>query len=381
MNEFRLSSNKLANTAIAKSAYSIIYCTVMALGAITLSACGGGGSAAPGTGTTAPPATTPTTPTTPDAPSTPGTSTYGSILKADLGVGASLHGAIPFPSDNAWNLNISSAPVDPASNAIIASIGLNTGLHPDFGSGLYAGAPIGIPYTVVDSTQAKVAVNFQAYGDESDAGPYPIPANAPIEGQPSNGAAFSGDRHVLVLDRSANRLYELYNAIPNADGSWKADSGAVFHLDSNNVRPTAKAGWTSADAAGLPIFPGLARYDEVAAGVIAHALRFTVQRSRNAYVPPATHAASSSTDASLPPMGMRVRLKAGYAIPASFSNDTKVILQALKTYGMIVADNGSNWYISGAPDARWNNDKLVSELGSVRGSNFEVVRMDGLVTP
>ncbi|MES2103451.1 MAG: hypothetical protein V4634_05485 [Pseudomonadota bacterium] len=348
------------------------------LAALSLSACGGGGGSSTGAGTT-PPTTTPTTP--PTTPTSPGTISYGSIQAADVGVGASLHGALPFPADNAWNLNISSAPVDPASDAIIASIGLNTGLHPDFGSGLYQGAPIGIPYTVVDSTQAKVAINFQAYGSESDAGPYPIPANAPIEGQPTSGAAFGGDRHVLVLDRGANRLYELYNAVPNADGSWKADSGAIFHLDSNNVRPTAQAGWTSADAAGLPIFPGLARYDEVAAGVIVHALRFTVQRSRKAYVPPATHVASSSADASLPPMGMRVRLKAGYAIPAGFSNDTRVILQALKTYGMIVADNGSNWYISGAPDARWNNDKLVSELASVKGSNFEVVRMDGLVTP
>ncbi|WP_394778092.1 hypothetical protein [Undibacterium sp.] len=349
------------------------------LATLGLSACGGGGSdAGP---VSAQPPTTPTAPTNPTPPTTPVTLSYGNQQKADTGVGASLNGALPFPSDNAWNLDISSAPVDPASSAIIASIGMNTGLHPDFGAGLYAGAPIGIPYTVVDGTQAKVAIHFQAYGDESDAGPYPIPATAPIEGQPAAGGAFSGDRHVLVLDRSANRLYELYNASANSDGSWNADSGAVFHLDSDAVRPTAQPGWTSADAAGLPIFPGLARYDEVAAGKIAHALRFTVQNSRKAYVPPATHVASNNTSASLPPMGMRVRLKAGYAIPTGFSNDTKVILQALKTYGMIVADNGSNWYVSGAPDARWNNDKLVSELASVHGSDFEVVRMDGLVTP
>ncbi|MES2069571.1 MAG: hypothetical protein V4488_04435 [Pseudomonadota bacterium] len=355
------------------SARMAAYC----LAALGLCACGGGGGAtATGSGTGSLPGTGTTPPTT-----TPGSVSYASLLKADLGIGASLNGALPFPADNAWNLDISAAPVDPASNALIASIGLNAGLHPDFGSGLYQGAPIGIPYTVVDSTQAKVTVAFQAYADESDAGPYPIPRNAPIEGQTSNGSAFGGDRHVLVLDRGANRLYELYNAFPNADGSWNADSGAIFHLDSNNVRPTAPAGWTSADAAGLPIFPGLARYDEVAAGQIAHALRFTVQRSRKAYVPPARHWASSSTDASLPPMGMRVRLRASYAIPASYSADTRVILQALKTYGMIVADNGSNWYVSGAPDARWNNDKLVSELASVHGSDFEVVRMDGLVAP
>jgi hypothetical protein len=305
---------------------------------------------------------------------------YANLQQASTGVGASLNGAVPFPADNAWNTDISGAPVDPASDSIIASIGVSTGLHPDFGSGLYDGAPIGIPYVVVDSSQPKVSILFQAYGDESDAGPYPVPASAPIEGQPPSGSSFSGDRHVLVVDKSANRLYELYNAYPNADGSWNADSGAVFHLDSDNVRPTAQPGWTSADAAGLPIFPGLARYDEVATGKIAHALRFTVSRSRQAYVPPATHFASSNTSTSLPPMGMRVRLKASYVIPSSFSNDTKVLLQAMKTYGMIVADNGSNWYVSGAPDARWNNDKLVSELGSVKGSNFEVIRMDGLVT-
>ena len=357
---------------------------------ISLFGCGGSGSAAPGTQAGAPaptipvptvPAPTIPVPTVPVPPAPPdtGTTVYGSMQKADVGVGASLHGAVAFPATNAWNSDISNAAIDPASDALIASIGLGTGLHPDFGAGLYEGASIGIPYVVVDSTQAKVVVTFQAYADESDAGPYPIPIGAPIEGQTGDGSAFSGDRHVLVVDRGANRLYELFNATPNPDGSWRADSGAIFHLDSNAVRPTASAGWTSADAAGLPIFPGLARYDEVAAGVIAHALRFSVQRSRAAYVPPASHWASSSTSASLPPMGMRVRLKASYVIPAGFSNDTKVILRALKTYGMIVADNGSNWFISGAPDPRWNNDALVSELKSVHGSDFEVVRMDGLV--
>ncbi len=306
---------------------------------------------------------------------------YANLQQASLGIGASLNGAIPFPADNAWNTNIANAPVDPNSNALIASIGLNTGLHPDFGSGLYGGSPIGIPYVVVSSSQPLVPINFVAYADESDPGPYPIPSNAPIEGQLANGGTFSGDRHVLVVDRDTNRLYETYNSYPNSDGSWTADNGAVFHLDSDNVRPNAQPGWTSADAAGLPIFPGLARYDEVANGVIAHALRFTVQQSREAYVPPANHWASNNTSNNLPPMGMRVRLKASYVIPSNFSAASQVILQALKTYGMFVADNGSNWYISGAPDSRWNNDALVGELGSVQGSNFEVVQMNDIVTP
>ncbi|MBI1906909.1 MAG: hypothetical protein HYS20_11860, partial [Rhodocyclales bacterium] len=170
-------------------------------------------------------------------------------------------------------------------------------------------------------------------------------------------------------------------AYPQANGTWQASGGALFHLDSNNVRPGGQPGWTSTDAAGLPIFPGLARYDEAASGAIRHALRFTVSRTRRAYVPPATHWASSDTSANLPPMGMRVRLKSSFVIPEGFSTESRAILQAMKTYGMLVADNGSNWYVSGAPDARWNNDLLVAELGNVKGSDFEVVRMDGLVTP
>jgi hypothetical protein len=307
--------------------------------------------------------------------------TYGDLHGADLGAGANLNGAVPFPADNTWNRDVSADPVDPNSAALIAGIGLATGLHPDFGSGLYNGAPIGIPYVVVGGSQAKVPITFTAYGDESDPGPYPVPPDAPIEGQQADGSAFGGDRHVLVIDRDANRLYEMDNAYPRPDKSWQADCGALFHLDSDTVRPGGQPGWTSADAAGLPIFPGLARYEEATGGAVRHALRFTVNATRKAYVPPATHWASSSTNANLPPMGMRVRLKASYIIPAGFSTETKAILQALKTYGMLVADNGSNWYISGAPDARWNNDTLVSELGSVTGSNFEVLRMDGLVTP
>jgi hypothetical protein len=324
-----------------------------------LSGCGGGGAPA-----AQPQAQTP--------------STGGHLQAASLGVGASLQGARPFPDDNAWNLDVRALPPDLNSDALIASIGLNTGLHPDFGAGLYEGQPIGIPYVVVSGQQARVPMVWTAYGDESDPGPYPVPPDAPIEGGPTS----QGDRHVLVVDRDNDRLYELGAAYPQADGSWQAHCGAVFHADSNSVRPTAPLGWTSADAAGLPIFPGLARYDEarLGPGGIRHALRFTVARTRRAFVPPATHYASSNTSANLPPMGMRVRLKASYQIPASFSTEVKAILTALQTHGMLVADNGSNWYISGAPDDRWDNDALVSQLAQVKGSNFEVVEMQGLVT-
>ncbi len=296
------------------------------------------------------------------------------MAAADLGAGANMRGAIPFPASNPWNTDISSAPVDPNSANLIASIGINTGLHADFGSGLYNGGPIGIPYVVVNNSQPGATINFTAYGNESEPGPYPIPSTAPVEG----GLSSTGDRHVLVINRDSNRLYELYVAYAQSGNRWNADSGAVFHLDSNIVRPGGQPGWTSADAAGLPIFPGLVRYDEAAAGVIRHALRFTVQSSRRAYVPPATHFASSNTSVNLPPMGMRVRLKASYVIPANFKPEIKAILQAMKTYGMLMADNGSNWFVSGAPDERWDNSALSSQLGSVKGSNFEVIRMDGL---
>lgn len=309
------------------------------------------------------------------------TTHYANMATADLGPGANLNGAIPFPADNAWNINISQAAVDPNSSNLIQSIGLTTGLHPDFGAGLYQGAPIGIPYVIVSASQSPVPIVFQAYGDQSDPGPYPVPPNAPIEGQLPAPQMFGGDRHVLVVARDANRLYEMDRSFLQTNGSWFADSGALFHLDSDVVRPTQQPDWTSADAAGLPIFPGLARFEEANAGAILHALRFTVTHTRKAYLPPANHYASSNTSVDLPPMGMRVRLKAGYAIPPTFSPQTKAILQALKTYGMFVADNGSNWYISGAPDDRWNNDALVGELGQVTGSDFEVVLMSGIVTP
>lgn len=291
----------------------------------------------------------------------------------DLGPGASLHGKQLFPSDNPWNQDISTTPVDPNSANLIASIGLNTELHPDFGT-VYDGAPNGIPYVVVSGTQAWVPINYTAYGDESDPGPYPVPANAPIEGGPGG----TGDRHVIVIDRDNWKLYELGRAFPiNNGASWNADCGAIFDLNSNALRP---AGWTSADAAGLPIFPGLVRYDEVfEQGVIAHALRFTVQNSRRAYVHPARHWASTNTSPNLPPMGMRVRLKASFDI-SGFSPAMQVILRAMKKYGMIVADNGSNWYVSGAPDPRWNDDEL-NTLKTIKGSNFEVVQMGTIVTP
>ncbi len=287
----------------------------------------------------------------------------------DTGIGASLHGCRPFPDDNPWNTPVDKDSVDPLSDKIIAGIGLNVPLHPDF-CGQWNGGVCGIPYVVVTSKTPKVSVTFD-YADESDPGPYPIPADAPIEG----GPASTGDRHILMLDRDNWILYELYAAYPPGTG-WTAGSGAIFNLDSDSLRP---AGWTSADAAGLPIFPGLVRYDEVVEQKqILHAVRFTVVNSRNAYIPPATHYASSKTADTLPPMGMRVRLKASVDI-SGYSANMQVILTALKTYGMIVADNGSNWYVSGAPDSRLNDDEL-NTLKQITGSDFEVVKMRGIVT-
>jgi hypothetical protein len=279
--------------------------------------------------------------------------------------------AIPFhlfPASTPWNADVSSLPVDPRSQQYLASIGLNTGLHPDFGT-VWDGAPNGIPFVTVHGNQKKVPISFY-YGGESDPGPYPIPANAPIEG----GAQGSGDRHLLVLDVDHRLLYEVYDAHYDAARKrWNAGSGAIWDLRSNALRPD---GWTSADAAGLPMLSGLVRYDEVAAGQITHALRFTVDRTQNAYIYPATHLASSDTNKSLPPMGLRVRLKAGFDI-SGFSKPVRVILTAMKKYGMIVADNGSSWYVSGAPDPRWSDDQLHA-LGQVKGSDFEVVDTSSL---
>jgi hypothetical protein len=271
-----------------------------------------------------------------------------------------------FPKTNAWNKRVDTLPVAPDSDAIISSIGADTGLHPDFGAGLYQGGRIGIPFDVVTKATPRSRVNFE-YADESDKGPYPIPRRVHIES--------GGDRHALLLDRDACRLYELY-ALTRTRNGWHAGSGAIWSLRSNRLRP---AGWTSADAAGLPILPGLARYDEVARGVIDHALRFTVERTRRAYISPARHYASSLTDPELPPMGLRVRLKAGFDV-STFPKQARVVLTALKRYGMLVADNGSSWYISGAPDARWKNDDLHT-LGRVKGSDFEVVQTGRVTGP
>ena len=275
----------------------------------------------------------------------------------------------PFPAGNAWNTPITSEAVDPLSAAIIASIGSSTKLHMDFGAN-WNGGPFGIPYIVVPGTQAKVKATFD-YASESDPGPYPIPSNAPIEG----GAASTGDRHVIVVQPSSSMLYELYDAHPNADGSWHAGSGAIFNLATGADRP---AGWTSADAAGLPILPGLVRYDEVASGVINHAIRFTVATTRKAYVYPARHYASSDTSTSVPPMGTRVRLKADFDI-SGYPQQARVILQAMKTYGMIVADNGSDWYVSGTADARWSDTQL-NTLKNVPGSAFDVATLGPVTT-
>jgi hypothetical protein len=267
-----------------------------------------------------------------------------------------------FPKSSPWNQRIDSLPVAGNSAQIVNSIGAGTGLHADFGSGLWEGAPIGIPITVVGRKQPRTRVSFD-YADESDRGPYPIPRTVKIEG----GRSSTGDRHALIVDRDACRLYELYALYPKGRG-WRAGSGAIWSLRTNKLRP---AGWTSADAAGLPILPGLARYDEVERGAIDHALRFTVQRTRRAYVFPARHYASDSNDPSLPPMGLRLRLKASFDV-SGFPRQARIVLVALKRYGMLVADNGANWYITGAPDPRWSNDELHT-LSRVKGSDFEVV--------
>jgi hypothetical protein len=269
-----------------------------------------------------------------------------------------------FPADNPWNQDISDLPVHPDSDAWIRSIGLDRGLHPDFGT-VWNGEPNGIPYVVVPPDQPKLRVKFQ-YDEESDVGPYPIPPNPPIEGGPR--APHSSDRHIIMIDAQNRRLYELFNAIPDPVHGWRAGSGAIFDLSSNALRPD---GWTSADAAGLPVFPGLVRYEEVAAGEIRHALRFTVQRTQRAYIHPARHFASRSDDPRLPPLGLRVRLQADYDISA-FPKTAQVILTALKKYGMLLADNGSDWFISGAPNPKWQDGALAT-IKRIKGRNLECV--------
>jgi hypothetical protein len=274
-----------------------------------------------------------------------------------------------FPADNVWNTPVDTLPVDAHSAQYVATIGASAHAHADFGSGLYDGGPIGIPYTTVPGDQPRVPVSF-TWPDESDPGPYPIPADAPIEGGPDS----SGDRHVLVVDSGACVLYELYNAWPQGSGaSWYADAGAIFDLQSNALRPDT---WTSADAAGLPILAGLVRYDEVASGEIRHAIRFTAT-ARQAHIWPARHDTQDPTGLQYPPMGQRFRLKASYDI-SGFAPEVQVILRALKKYGMILADNGSSWFLSGVPDERWDNDHL-HQLSQIAGSAFEAVDESSLM--
>jgi hypothetical protein len=302
----------------------------------------------------------------------------GVAVLALLAAGASLPSApaspIPsayncpiFPSSNVWNQRVDKLPVKKNSDAIIDSIGRDESLHPDFGSGKYDGGPIGIPYTIVGAGQKKSKVKF-GYSAESDKEPYPIPWKVKIEG----GKNATGDRHALIVHRDECKLYELYN-LRRKDGRWRAGSGAIWDLNSNKLRPK---GWTSADAAGLPILSGLARYSEVRRGVIDHALRFTVSETRAKYIYPARHFASDSNNNNLPPMGLRLRLQKSFRIK-SYPKQARVVLKALKRYGMIVADNGSDWYISGAPNSHWNNDAL-HKLGEVTGSHFVVVDTSGL---
>ncbi|MHC4878827.1 MAG: hypothetical protein ACYTGL_20445 [Planctomycetota bacterium] len=269
-----------------------------------------------------------------------------------------------FPASNEWNQPIDDLPVHQMSSVWLRSIGLDRGLHPDFGT-TWRGAPNGIPFVVVPSNYPKRSIPFE-YADESDPGPYPIPPNPPIEGGPD--APWDSDRHVIMIDPQKKLLYELFQVLPDPIHGWRAGSGAIFDLSRNHHRPI---GWTSADAAGLPIFPGLVRYDEVVTGEIRHALRFTVQRTQRAYIFPARHFASRSNDPNLPPMGLRVRLKADYDISA-FPPSARVILTALKRYGMLLADNGSDWFVSGAPDTRWNDSELAT-LKQIKGRDLECV--------
>ena len=278
----------------------------------------------------------------------------------------SLNGFVPFSSSSLWNTDISSAPLDPNSNSIISNWVGAANVHPDWGND----PSYGIPYVVVSGTQSLVGINLNAYGDESDLGPMPVPASAPVEG----GSSSTGDRHVLVLDNGNCFLYELYNSSMNSDGSWNADSTAVWDLLGNEQRPYT---WTSADAAGLPIFPGLVRYDEVASGKIQHALRFTLPKTSAAFTPPASHYAANTNDPTAPPMGMRLRLKSSYNISA-FSTQMQVILTAMQHYGLILADNGSSLFVTGVSDSRWGSD--LDSLKTVPASAFEVVQMNPVYT-
>jgi hypothetical protein len=272
----------------------------------------------------------------------------------------------------AWNQDISKAPVSPGSAATIAYIDSHGGdrLHPDFGSP----RTYGFPYSVVGAGQRKLPIHYTAYGEESDPGPFPVPKTAPVEG----GNRSDGDRHVLVIDRSTCTLFELYRAFFETGGGahWNADSGARWDLRSTARRPDS---WTSADAAGLPIFPGLIRYDEVAAGRLEHAIRVTFDSTRDAWIHPASHCAGDTSDPDAPAMGTRLRLKGSYGL-AGFSGGARVIAEALKHYGLIVADNGSNWYFGGSSDRRWN-DANLDQLKRIPGSAFQIVKSAAPVHP
>src|SRR5207237_739383 len=296
----------------------------------------------------------------------------GTCSGMTVGQLTSLNGFVPFQSTSLWNTDISTAAVDPNSANYINFIGPTVTLHPDFGAGTFHNQTLGIPYQVVAGTQAKVNVTLNAFADESDPGPEPIPPNALIEGYPKPG---NGDRHALVLETDGCWLYELYNASVK-NGAWSADQASIWDMTIDEQRPYT---WTSADAAGLPVFVGLARFDEVAAGAINHALRFTVPTSQRAFVLPATHWASTTTDPNAPPMGLLLRLKASFDI-SSYPADDQVILTAMKKYGMSLADNGSAIFISGAPDNRCNNNDL-NLLKTITASNFEVVETGTIYTP
>jgi hypothetical protein len=304
-------------------------------------------------------------------PPRPSSSTDSPTASPSDTLGTAGAGCTFFPEDNPWNTDVSGYDVHPDSDRFIDAIGRQTGLHPDFGT-VYGGAPNGIPWVEVPGDQPRVEVQFR-YGDESDPGPYPIPPDAPIEGGPDS----DGDRHVIALDRDNCVLYELWDAWPQDRGAWwQAGSGAIFDLTTNELRPD---GFTSADAAGLPILPGLVRYEEVVEqGAVNHALRFTVSSSQRGYIHPATHFASSSTDPSLPPMGLRLRMKAGWDC-ANLSSEVQVLCAALQRYGLLVADNGSDWYVSGAPDPRWDDDAL-HDVSQIPGDAFEVVYTGEILT-
>src|SRR5574341_944871 len=309
---------------------------------------------------------------TPQPPSggTPGPIPTPLSPNAGTGASPSIGGCPIFPPDNVWNTPVDTLPVHPLSDQYINSIGRDVGLHPDFGSGLWEGEPIGIPYNVIPPDTPESSVSFD-YSDESDTGPYRIPPDPLIEGGPDS----EGDRHILIVEQGICRLVELWSAYPQGNNQWTAGAGAIWDLNSHALRPE---GWTSADGAGLPVLPGLVRYDEVAAGEINHALRFTAEETQRLFVWPARHYASDITDESVPPMGARFRLKSSFDI-SPYPPEVQIILRAMQRYGIILADNGSSWYINGAPDPNWDNEMLVDSFRTIHGSDFEAVDTSSLM--